>query len=62
MKQYRFYGYAKQKGHEEWDKFIDTAVFSCPDNANPYIFFNHQLKLLFDYWLIEFQEITEDTL
>lgn len=57
MKHYLFKGYAKQKGKDEWDKFLDTAVFPCPDNENPYNFFDLQLKQMFDYWLIEYKEI-----
>lgn len=54
MKHYKFVGYAKQKGKDNWDKFIDTAIFACPDNENPYEFFNPQLKDMFDYWIIEY--------
>lgn len=59
MKRYLFKGYVKQKGKNEWDKFLDTAVFACPDNENPYEFFNLQLKQTFDYWLIEYKEIKD---
>lgn len=57
MKHYKFAGYAKQHGKDAWDKFLDTAVFACPDNENPYEFFDLQLKQMFDYWLIEYQEV-----
>ena len=57
MKHYLFKGYAKQKGKNEWDKFLNTAVFACPDSENPYEFFHTQLKQMFDYWIIEYKEI-----
>ena len=60
MKHYLLKGYAKQKGKDEWDKFLDTAVFACPDNENPYLFFDSQFKQTFDYWLIEYEEIKDD--
>ena len=57
MKHYKFTGYAKQHGKDTWDKFLDTAVFACPDNENPYEFFDPQLRQMFDYWLIEYKEV-----
>ena len=60
MKHYKFVGYAKQKGKNEWDKFIDAAVFACPDNQDPYTFFDPQLREMFDYWLIEYKEMDEN--
>ena len=60
MKHYLLKGYAKQKGKDEWDRFLSTAVFACPDNENPYLFFEPQFKQTFDYWLIEYEEIKND--
>ena len=54
---YKAVGFVQQINKDTWDKFMDNAVFSCPDNENPYIYLTKDYPQAFSHWLVEFQKI-----